>query len=106
MSSLNLKNLSKSYGDKEIIKNINLEINGGKMTSLVGHSGAGKSTLLRIIAGLERNNMIYGPHASNDLQYFVSTNAVVNELSENYPDSIILLKLYPCQADFVSLKPN
>ena len=32
-----------------VLKNINLEINGGKMTSLVGHSGAGKSTILNLI---------------------------------------------------------
>tara|TARA_B100000963_G_C22617827_1_gene668283 strand:+ start:274 stop:2013 length:1740 start_codon:yes stop_codon:yes gene_type:complete len=35
--------------DKPILKNINLKINGGQMTSLVGHSGAGKSTIMNLI---------------------------------------------------------
>ena len=34
---------------KKVLKNINLEFKGGKMTSLVGHSGSGKSTILNLI---------------------------------------------------------
>ena len=46
-----IKDLSFSYDNKEnkILDNINLNISGGKMTSLVGHSGAGKSTILNLI---------------------------------------------------------
>tara|TARA_B110000967_G_scaffold174152_1_gene186168 strand:- start:335 stop:2074 length:1740 start_codon:yes stop_codon:yes gene_type:complete len=36
-------------GEKDVLKNINLNIAGGKMTSLVGHSGSGKSTILNLI---------------------------------------------------------
>lgn len=48
-----LKNIKKSYDQKEIIKNLNLEINSGEMVSLLGPSGCGKSTTLFMIAGLE-----------------------------------------------------
>ena len=54
MSNLNLKNLSKSYGDKKILKGINLNIQSSEFLVLVGPSGCGKSTTLRLIAGLER----------------------------------------------------
>ena len=53
MSNLSLKNLSKSYGDQEILKGINLDIDSGEFLVLVGPSGCGKSTTLRLIAGLE-----------------------------------------------------
>lgn len=54
MSSVVLKNLVKSYdGKKNIIDNINLEINDKEFIVLVGSSGCGKSTILRLISGLE-----------------------------------------------------
>ncbi|RKJ24764.1 ABC transporter ATP-binding protein, partial [Butyricicoccus sp. 1XD8-22] len=53
MFSLELKNVSKSYGDNEVLHNINLSINPGSFTAIVGRSGCGKSTLLRVIAKLE-----------------------------------------------------
>ncbi len=48
-----LKEIKKSYDQKEIIKNLDLEINSGEMVSLLGPSGCGKSTTLFMIAGLE-----------------------------------------------------
>ena len=54
MSNLNLKNLSKSYGNKKILKGINLNIQSSEFLVLVGPSGCGKSTTLRLIAGLEQ----------------------------------------------------
>ncbi|MDO4232888.1 MAG: ABC transporter ATP-binding protein [Lautropia sp.] len=53
MSYLKLNNIRKSFGDAEIIKGINLEIEKGEFIVFVGPSGCGKSTLLRMIAGLE-----------------------------------------------------
>lgn len=53
MAEVVLKNISKSFGDREILKDINLDIKDGEFIVLVGASGCGKSTLLRMIAGLE-----------------------------------------------------
>ena len=53
MAFLEIINVSKSYGNKQILKNINLKLDKSSFTSLLGLSGCGKTTLLRIIAGLE-----------------------------------------------------
>ncbi len=53
MSAVELKNLSKSFGATNVLKDISLSINEGEFVVLVGPSGCGKSTLLRMISGLE-----------------------------------------------------
>lgn len=53
MSTLTLQGLSKSFGDTEVLKSIDLEIPDKELVVFVGPSGCGKTTLLRIIAGLE-----------------------------------------------------
>ena len=50
--SINCKNINFNYStnlENKVLKNINIKINGGKMTALVGQSGSGKSTLLSLI---------------------------------------------------------
>lgn len=49
---IKFKNIRKSFGDIEVLKDINLEISEGEFVILLGLSGAGKSTLLRTINGL------------------------------------------------------
>lgn len=51
---LELKNISKSFGDKVILNNLNLEVKDGEILCIVGQSGGGKTTLLRCISGLEK----------------------------------------------------
>ena len=48
-----LENVVKSFGDKTIIKNIDLDIFEGEFLTLLGPSGCGKTTILRLISGLE-----------------------------------------------------
>ena len=48
-----LQGISKSFGDRAILQNIDLHIPSGQFVAVVGRSGCGKSTLLRLLAGLE-----------------------------------------------------
>lgn len=53
MAAIALKQIRKSYGDLQVIHDIDIDIASGEFLVLVGPSGCGKSTLLRMIAGLE-----------------------------------------------------
>lgn len=53
MNLMTLENISKSYSEKTLLKDISLGINEGEKIGLIGVNGTGKSTLLKIIAGAE-----------------------------------------------------
>lgn len=53
MSYLEIKNFTKKYGETEVLKGINLNIEKGEVVSVIGSSGSGKTTLLRCINFLE-----------------------------------------------------
>lgn len=65
---LNIKDLSKSFGNKEVLKDINLQIKEGEIVSLLGLSGSGKSTMLNLIAGFEEPDS--GAIIYNDTKIF------------------------------------
>ncbi len=53
---LQLQNISKSYGEKEVLRDINITFLPGKITVIVGPSGEGKSTIFRLITALTTPN--------------------------------------------------
>ena len=55
-TAVEIKNVIKSFGDVQVIKDVSFTINQGEIYGIIGHSGAGKSTLLRCINGLESYN--------------------------------------------------
>ncbi|MGI4857120.1 MAG: ABC transporter ATP-binding protein, partial [Janthinobacterium lividum] len=70
MAQLQIRDLRKTYGDAEVMRDINLDIADGEFTVFVGPSGCGKSTLLRMIAGLEEisdGDLFIGERRVNDL---------------------------------------
>jgi len=54
MSHVRVRGLSKSFGEVEAVRELNLEIQRGELMAVLGPSGCGKTTLLRVIAGFEQ----------------------------------------------------
>ena len=53
---IKIENLKKSYGAKEVLKGVSLEVNQGEVFGLLGKNGAGKSTLIDCMIGLKKFN--------------------------------------------------
>jgi len=54
MSLLSIRNVAKSFGKAQVLRDISLEVAEGEFLTILGESGSGKTTLLRIIAGFEQ----------------------------------------------------
>ena len=81
MPFLELNNVSKSFGNFSVLKDINLSIEKGEFVAIVGFSGAGKTTLISLIAGLLKPN--FGTAKLNGL-----------EITEPGPDRGIVFQNY------------
>ena len=92
MAGVELKNLSKAYGDVEVLHDINLSIADGEFIVFVGPSGCGKSTLLRMIAGLEEvtgGDLMIGEKRANDLSPRQRDIAMVFQSYALYPQMTV-----------------
>lgn len=71
MAEISLNNLTKSYGNTEVLHHVAGDVNDGEFIVIVGPSGCGKSTLLRMVAGLESitsGEISIGGRVVNDLE--------------------------------------
>jgi len=69
MSRLHVEDLWKGYRDTEVLRGVELEVEAGSLTAVLGLSGCGKTTLLRVIAGFERaerGSVSLGPSMLDD----------------------------------------
>ena len=84
-------NLEKSFGNKKILKNVNLKINGGKIIGLLGKNGTGKSTFIKLI-----NNLLTadsGQILVNGKEIGVESKKVISYLPERtYLDKSMTVK--------------
>jgi len=67
---ITFNNVSKKYGEHEIVREVSFKIDPGEFISLVGKSGAGKSTLIKMLTGEERptkGRIIFGQYEVNKL---------------------------------------
>jgi ABC-type sugar transport system ATPase subunit len=88
MSSVELWQVGKSFGEVDIIRDVSLRIEDGEFIVFVGPSGCGKSTLLRLIAGLETastGTITIGPRVVNDIKPSERSIAMVFQSYALYP---------------------
>ena len=92
MATLEFKNIGKSFGSVEVLKDINLEIGHGDFLVLVGPSGCGKSTLLGTIAGLQditTGSVLIDGETVNDLEPKERDIAMVFQSYALYPSMTV-----------------
>ena len=99
---IEIKNLSKNFGSKQVLKDLNLKIEEGKVFGLVGINGSGKSTLLRLISGIYEseegtvlvdNEVVYENEAAKAKIFFLPDDPYYE--NNTTPKSIIdLYKTY------------
>lgn len=83
-----IQNLSKTIGNKKIIKNLNLELYKGQITGFLGPNGAGKTTTIRMMVGLmkptEGDVLIEGQSVKTDFEESIQKVGVIVENPEMY----------------------
>lgn len=85
---ISIRNLKKSYGDKQVLKGINLEIYPGQVIGYIGPNGAGKSTTVKVLTGLisdfEGDVLMYNQSIKEDIVAIKSQIGYVPENAEIY----------------------
>ena len=51
---ITLSNIAKAFGTNQVLRDVSLELKGGRVHALMGENGAGKSTLMNILVGLHK----------------------------------------------------
>lgn len=85
---ITIRNLSKQYGDKTVLNNINLDVYPGQIIGYIGPNGAGKSTTVKILTGVIQDYdgevTVLGQELSNNLIDIKKKIGYIPELTEIY----------------------
>ena len=93
IASINLRNVSLTFGSHQVLRNINMDISQKTSIALVGESGAGKTTLANVICGLQPTNqgniLINGKELySSDINFFRKKVGYITQESVIFNDTI------------------
>lgn len=77
---IKIHQLTKTFGDRTVFSDLNLNFDAGKVYALIGNSGCGKTTLLNMVAKLEPYDQGSIQYKGNDLRKIKPTNYFRNEL--------------------------
>ena len=102
MSSINIKNLSKSFGSVQALKNVSLTLEGDKIYALLGRNGAGKSTLLKIITNrlfADSGEVMLDNTAITENDKMLGQIYLMSE-STYYPESMKITKAFKWSKEF------
>ena len=91
---LTIEHLSKSFGSRQLFRNVHIEIKRGERVAVIGSNGAGKTTLLKIINGLmdaDSGSITLGAKVTigyydQEQQLLTEENTLFDEISNAYPD--------------------
>ena len=84
MQAVGIKNLNFSYGNKKVFDNLNLSINVGTFTTILGNNGSGKTTLARILSGtLKYKGELSKSFKSNEIGF-------IDEIYEYDSDDLVM----------------
>lgn len=101
---LEIKNLQKKYGKREVIRGVNLSLTSGKIVGLCGPNGAGKTTIIKMIVGLLRDYkgeiLINGEKIGAKTKAIVSYQPDVEALNPNLTGKIAARTYSDMYADF------
>ncbi len=87
MASVRLQNVTKAFGRKIAVENVNLECGDGEFLSIVGAAGAGKTTILKMVAGIEKptsGTIYFNEQPVNDLRPQIRNVAMAFETYNLY----------------------
>lgn len=89
-STIELHQVSKSFGNKNVLTNISIAVNGGQVFGLIGPSGSGKTTLVKIIVGMDQpsagqvhvlNTKVPNLSLLQHIGYMAQADALYNDLT-------------------------
>lgn len=88
MSLIEIKNLTKQFGDNAVLKGVSLSVSAGEVLAIIGKSGSGKSTLLRCMNGLETPDggsiTVSGAQLRNDERHLRSIRLSVGMIFQQF----------------------